>query len=58
MLLTLPASSYHGVKTATPYQLWPHGDPGSGELMLPLCGLRPSPGFIQICLMLCCGSPV
>jgi hypothetical protein len=28
-----------------------------GELMLPPCGLRPSPGFLRVCLMLRWGSP-
>jgi hypothetical protein len=32
--------------------------PALGELMLPSCGLRPSPGFIQVCLMLRWGSTV
>jgi hypothetical protein len=28
-----------------------------GEFILPPCGPRPSPGFIQVCLMLRWGSP-
>jgi hypothetical protein len=32
--------------------------PALGELMLPSCGLRPSPGFIQVHLMLRWWSPV
>jgi hypothetical protein len=31
--------------------------PALGELMLPSCGLRPSPRFIQVCLMLHLWSP-
>jgi hypothetical protein len=65
VLLTLLVSSYlpegpshHGVKQAIPCQLWPHSNSSSGELMLPPCGLRPSLGFIQVCLMLHWGSPI
>jgi hypothetical protein len=45
VLLTIPISSYlpegfsiMALKQATPCQLWPHGDSGFGELMLPPVG--------------------
>jgi hypothetical protein len=32
--------------------------PALGELMLPSCGLRQSPGFIRVCFMLHLWSPI
>jgi hypothetical protein len=45
--------SCHGMKPIAPSQLWLHSDSASGEsFLLPSCELKPSWGFIQVCLML------
>jgi hypothetical protein len=48
MELTKPLLANSGLKE----------NPALGELMLHSCGLRPSPGFIQVCLMLHWQNPV
>jgi hypothetical protein len=64
MLFTLPVSSYlpEGLPImvlSQPLLANPglKATPALGELMLPPCGLRPSLGYIQVHLMLHCGSP-